>query len=255
MQFHFAWHDELKTFPNNIIVNNYLQVNSIIVLGAKLTCSNKTRPTKCHAFSMTITHLKSNSRSHTHSRKTGSISHFNAYRALTSLLKGTIIIHQLNHIRQFDNTVTKIYFQNSLYNFLGAEDVKLSLFTKGLHSTAHMHAYMLTAGTIYTTRRKCRELYKRVKFSSVGCASKYGTNYKQQQEEELPFVSCSMQSEYSFLCWVSCKDVSCRYQGKAELRRHEKCAEHQIEVRSSAGSSRPTVGFVPVGTPLDTQVY
>ena len=42
--------------------------------------------------------------------------------------------------------------------FWGAEDVKLSSYTKGLHSTVHMHAYMLTAGTIYTTQRKCWEL-------------------------------------------------------------------------------------------------
>lgn len=87
-------------------------------------------------------------------------------------------------------------------------------------------------------------------------AARYGTKYKQQWEAEFPFVSRSMQCETSFFCRVCCKDVSCRHQGKADVRRHEKSSEHHAKARSSAGTSRlQDIGFVPVGTPLDTQVY
>ena len=97
---------------------------------------------------------------------------------------------------------------------------------------------------------------KRVNFISVGGAAKYRTKYKQQWEEDFPFASSSMQCEYSFLCRVCYKDFSCRHKGKADVRRHEKCAEHQTKVQSSAGSSRlQDMGFVPAGIPLDTQVY
>ena len=101
------------------------------------------------------------------------------------------------------------------------------------------------------------------KRSKITGAAKYGTKYQQKWEEgiteegitEFTFVSRSTTSEYSFLCRTCCKDVSCQHPGKADVRRHEKSGEHQARVRSTAGSSSlQQLGFVPIGTQLDSQV-
>ena len=69
-----------------------------------------------------------------------------------------------------------------------------------------MHTEAFTARTITiskTVQMAASPLKaKRVKYSSFNGAAKYGTMYKQQWEEEFPFVSRSTQCEYSFYCRV-----------------------------------------------------
>ena len=70
-------------------------------------------------------------------------------------------------------------------------------------------------------------------------ASKYGSRYQPKWEQEFPFIKCGIQdSVYSFYCKVWQRDISCRHQGIADLKRHEKTSSHAIRVRSMQGSSK-----------------
>lgn len=52
------------------------------------------------------------------------------------------------------------------------------------------------------------------------------------------------------------KDVSCRHQGVADLKRHEKSAGHASKVQAVQSSSRlERMGFIPVSSALDSQVH
>ena len=86
-------------------------------------------------------------------------------------------------------------------------------------------------------------------------AATYWTKYNPQWQEEFPFVSKCQNDQYNFHCSVCQKDVSCRHQGVSDLKRHEKLASHQKMTLATKSSARlDTMGFVPVGSVLDTQV-
>ena len=92
--------------------------------------------------------------------------------------------------------------------------------------------------------------------AAVSGAATYSCKYKPEWEVEFPFVAQSPSSSSgNFFCRVCKKEISCRHQGKADVRRHEKGNEHQRIVRGGEGCSRlDQFGFVPIGTALDTQV-
>ena len=86
-------------------------------------------------------------------------------------------------------------------------------------------------------------------------AATYGTKYNPRWQTDFPFVSGCQNDPYSFYCNVCQKDVSCRHQGVSDLKRHEKSTGYQTMTRATSGSTRlDTMGFVPVGSALDTQV-
>ena len=96
----------------------------------------------------------------------------------------------------------------------------------------------------------------RAKKSKLAGASKYGSRYQQKWEQEFPFIKRGIQdSVYSFYCKVCQRDIRCRHQGIADLKRHDKTSSHAIRVRSMQGSSKLSeMGFVQIGSATDTQV-
>ena len=84
-------------------------------------------------------------------------------------------------------------------------------------------------------------------------AATYGTKFKLEWMVEFSFIAEGHQNPvYSFYCQV---DVSCRHQGIADVRRHERSKSHSDNVSAAEGSSRLTnMGFVPVGSAIDKQV-
>lgn len=96
-------------------------------------------------------------------------------------------------------------------------------------------------------------LQKKLK-ASTGAAT-YKTKFNPSWQAEFPFVSRS-DSIYSFHCNVCRKDVSCSHQGVNDLKRHEKSLAHQNCISATKSNSRlETMGFVPHGGSLDSQVY
>lgn len=87
-------------------------------------------------------------------------------------------------------------------------------------------------------------------------AATYGTKFNLEWNAHFPFISNGHQDPvYSFYCGVCQKDVSCRHQGIADVKRHVKSSSHSCNasiVRTN--SSLTSMGFVPVGSAIDTQV-
>ena len=94
------------------------------------------------------------------------------------------------------------------------------------------------------------------KRTKLAGAATYGTKFKLEWMGEFPFIAEGHQDPvYSFYCQVCKKDVSCRHQGIADVRRHERSKSHSDNVSAAEGSSRLTsMGFVPVGSAIDKQV-
>ncbi len=78
------------------------------------------------------------------------------------------------------------------------------------------------------------------KRKSVAGAASYGSKYNEEWESEFPFVSRGRGYDkvYSFYCKVCEKDVSCRHQGIADLKRHEKSGGHHSKVVVTRTNSR-----------------
>ena len=87
-------------------------------------------------------------------------------------------------------------------------------------------------------------------------AAAYGTKYNKDWESKFPFISRGkIDSVYSFYCKVCQKDISCRHQGVSDVKRHEQCRSHISLLKSMESNSRlDKMGFVPVGSAIDTQV-
>ena len=87
-------------------------------------------------------------------------------------------------------------------------------------------------------------------------AAAYGTKYNKDWESKFPFISRgTIDATYSFYCKICQKDVSCCHQGVTDVKRHEQCSIHVNRVKSLENNSRlDKMGFVPVGSPIDTQV-
>lgn len=96
--------------------------------------------------------------------------------------------------------------------------------------------------------------YKRSRLTG---AATYGTRFKPEWMSQFPFLTEGhLDPEYSFYCKVCQKDISCRHQGIADVRRHERCKSHIDNVSAVEHSSRLTThGFVPVGSAIDKQVF
>lgn len=94
------------------------------------------------------------------------------------------------------------------------------------------------------------------KRSKVAGAAIYGTKFNSEWTAHFPFISNGHQDPvYSFYCGVCQKDVSCHHQGIADVRRHVKSSSHSCNasiVRTNR--SLTSMGFVPVGSAIDTQV-
>ena len=71
-----------------------------------------------------------------------------------------------------------------------------------------------------------------------------------------PFISKGQKDPvYSFYCQVCQKDVSCRHQGIADVRRHANSGSHtSIASIVRSNSSLKSMGFASVGSAIDTQV-
>ena len=62
-------------------------------------------------------------------------------------------------------------------------------------------------------------------------------------------------SIYSFHCSVCQKDVSCRHQGIADIKRHERSTTHAGNAKVvRANMQLNSMGIVPIGSAIDTQV-
>ena len=87
-------------------------------------------------------------------------------------------------------------------------------------------------------------------------AAAYGTKYNKDWGSKFPFISRGkVDSVYSFYCKVCQKDVSCRHQGICDVKRHEQCTSHVNRLKSMENNSRlDNMGFVPIGSAIDTQV-
>jgi len=94
------------------------------------------------------------------------------------------------------------------------------------------------------------------KRSRLSGAASYGTKFTSEWTGLFPFISKGQKDPvYSFYCRVCQKDVSCRHQGIADVRRHAKSGSHtSIASIARSNSSLTSMGFVPVGSAIDTQV-
>ena len=82
----------------------------------------------------------------------------------------------------------------------------------------HMHNVTFTAGRL-RTRRQCRMAAsppkaKRVKYSSVGGAAKYGTKYKQQWEEETRMFHAVRSASAAFFVGCAAKMLAATIKGR-----------------------------------------
>lgn len=93
------------------------------------------------------------------------------------------------------------------------------------------------------------------KKSKTGAAV-YGTKFNPLWSKEYPFVSRGHDDPvYSFYCNVCKRDVSCHHQGIADIKRHEKCESHSGAASILASTSTlSSLGFVPIGSDVSTQV-
>jgi len=100
------------------------------------------------------------------------------------------------------------------------------------------------------------ELPPSPKRTRLAGAATYGTKFKEDWMNEFSFVIKGHQDPvYSFHCKVCQKDVSCRHQGIADIRRHEKSKGHSDNVAAVLSTSRlSTMRFVSVGSAVDKQV-
>lgn len=87
-------------------------------------------------------------------------------------------------------------------------------------------------------------------------AATYGSKFKKDWAAEFPCVQEGREDPmYSFYCLVCKKDVSCRHQGIADVRRHVGSRSHTSMVTSVSTSNRLTnMGFVPVGSEVAKKV-
>lgn len=94
------------------------------------------------------------------------------------------------------------------------------------------------------------------KRSRVAGAATYGTRFNSEWAHQFPFLSKGkVDPVYSFYCSVCKKDVSCRHQGIADVKRHERSNSHTSNAKVlRTNSSLTSMGFVPVGSAIDTQV-
>ena len=94
------------------------------------------------------------------------------------------------------------------------------------------------------------------KRSKLAGAATYGTKFKPEWKAEFSFLTEGhLDPVYNFYCKICQKDISCRHQGIADVRRHEKSRSHADNVSAVQNSSNLTnLGFVPVGSAIDKQV-
>ena len=95
------------------------------------------------------------------------------------------------------------------------------------------------------------------KRSRLAGAATYGTKFKTDWKAEFPFLTEGhLDPVYNFYCKVCQKDISCRHQGIADVRRHERSKSHADNVSAVRSSSKLTnLGFVSVGSAIDKQVH
>ena len=101
-----------------------------------------------------------------------------------------------------------------------------------------------------------QESPKRIRLSIAGAAT-YGTKFKETWMNEFPFVTEGHQDPmYNFHCKICKKDISCRHQGIADVRRHERSKSHIDNVAAvKTTSCLKSLGFVTVHrSAIDKQV-